>query len=70
MNYIRPFKNPWYTKNVNRRTKGLKFVLAAEREKTRLERERAKEGMEIDGEEKKQEGKEEDEMPTCMYFPI
>ncbi|KAF8519743.1 hypothetical protein BU17DRAFT_47408, partial [Hysterangium stoloniferum] len=45
----RPFKNIYYAKNQNRRTKGLKFVLAAERDKTRQERERLKEAMEVDG---------------------
>ncbi|KAF9268577.1 hypothetical protein L218DRAFT_917443 [Marasmius fiardii PR-910] len=36
----RPFKNPNYTKNVNRRAKNLKNVLAQERERERAERER------------------------------
>ncbi|KZP11665.1 hypothetical protein FIBSPDRAFT_799995 [Athelia psychrophila] len=36
----RPFKNPHYTKNVNRRAKNLKAVLSQERERERLERER------------------------------
>ncbi|OAX41816.1 hypothetical protein K503DRAFT_441468 [Rhizopogon vinicolor AM-OR11-026] len=36
----RPFKNPNYTKNVNRRTKNLKTVLGQERERERVERER------------------------------
>ncbi|KAH7890302.1 YL1 nuclear protein C-terminal domain-containing protein [Phlebopus sp. FC_14] len=36
----RPFKNPSYTKNINRRTKNLKTVLGQERERERLERER------------------------------
>ncbi|KDR73165.1 hypothetical protein GALMADRAFT_251737 [Galerina marginata CBS 339.88] len=35
----RPFKNPHYTKNVNRRAKNLKTVLAQERERERAERE-------------------------------
>ncbi|RDB29987.1 Chromatin-remodeling complex subunit ies6 [Hypsizygus marmoreus] len=58
----RPFKNPNYTKNVNRRAKNLKTVLAQERERERAERERKRlerlEGtsMDIDG--------EEEEMPT------
>lgn len=54
----RPFKNPAYNKNVNRRTKNLKNVLGQERERERSERERRREeGMEVDG--------EEEEMPTC-----
>lgn len=35
----RPFKNPNYTKNVNRRMKNYKAVLAAERERERVMRE-------------------------------
>ncbi|KAH9475809.1 Chromatin-remodeling complex subunit ies6 [Psilocybe cubensis] len=35
----RPFKNPNYTKNVNRRAKNLKAVLGQERERERAERE-------------------------------
>ncbi|EJD55090.1 hypothetical protein AURDEDRAFT_109561 [Auricularia subglabra TFB-10046 SS5] len=35
----RPFKNPNYTKNVNRRMKNFKSVLAAERERERVLRE-------------------------------
>ncbi|KAF9042155.1 hypothetical protein BJ165DRAFT_1485924 [Panaeolus papilionaceus] len=35
----RPFKNPNYTKNINRRAKNLKTVLGQERERERAERE-------------------------------
>ncbi|KAF9527233.1 hypothetical protein CPB83DRAFT_815956 [Crepidotus variabilis] len=35
----RPFKNPNYSKNVNRRAKNLKAVLTQERERERVERE-------------------------------
>ncbi|KAF8898050.1 hypothetical protein CPB84DRAFT_1709935 [Gymnopilus junonius] len=35
----RPFKNPHYTKNVNRRVKNLKTVLGQERERERADRE-------------------------------
>ncbi|ESK93676.1 ino eighty subunit 6 [Moniliophthora roreri MCA 2997] len=51
----RPFKNPNYTKNVNRRAKNLKNVLAQERERERLEREKRMQekaengGMDVDG---------------------
>ncbi|KAI0079153.1 hypothetical protein K474DRAFT_1659448 [Panus rudis PR-1116 ss-1] len=49
----RPFKNPKYTKNANRRTKNLKTVLTQEREKERAERERRRqereERMDVDG---------------------
>ncbi|KAF8965482.1 hypothetical protein BDZ97DRAFT_1812380 [Flammula alnicola] len=38
----RPFKNPHYTKNINRRAKNLKTVLAQERERERVERETRK----------------------------
>ncbi|PAV17007.1 ino eighty subunit 6 [Pyrrhoderma noxium] len=40
LHYARPFKNPAYTKNTNRRTKNLKAVLTQERERERAERER------------------------------
>ncbi|KAF9463743.1 hypothetical protein BDZ94DRAFT_586738 [Collybia nuda] len=51
----RPFKNPNYTKNVNRRAKNLKNVLSAERERERAEREKRKmekdesTAMDVDG---------------------
>ncbi|TFK24593.1 hypothetical protein FA15DRAFT_669462 [Coprinopsis marcescibilis] len=38
----RPFKNPNYTKNINRRAKNLKTVLGQDRERDRAERERRK----------------------------
>ena len=53
----RPFKNPYYVKNANRRTKGIKFVLAAEREKMRL-------AEKIRQERKDRETREEDEGVT------
>ncbi|KAH8096827.1 hypothetical protein BXZ70DRAFT_944718 [Cristinia sonorae] len=46
LHYPRPFKNPNYSKNVNRRAKNLKNVLTQEREKDRAHRERRKEAME------------------------
>lgn len=62
LHYPRPFKNPYYTKNVNRRTKNLKAVLAAERERERQEREKKRqERMQVDG----VASPEEEEMPTC-----
>src|ERR1700761_540452 len=75
----KPFKNPYYTKNINRRAKTLKSVLNAERERERLEREKKREAllkaqapaeggeanMEVDGEEKeKKEGEETEERPS------
>ncbi|TCD66892.1 chromatin-remodeling complex subunit ies6 [Steccherinum ochraceum] len=49
----RPFKNPSYTKNANRRTKNLKNVLTQERERERAEREKRRlekeENMDVDG---------------------
>ena len=71
LHYPRPFKNPNYTKNINRRTKNLKAVLAQERERERAERERRraeKEGtkMDVDGDgDTKQEADDEEEIPTC-----
>jgi INO80 complex subunit C len=47
--YPRPFKNPAYTKNTNRRAKSAKQVLGAEREREKLGREKAKsQGMDVD----------------------
>ncbi|KAF5391129.1 hypothetical protein D9757_003020 [Collybiopsis confluens] len=48
----RPFKNPEYTKNINRRAKNLKNILGQERERERTERERkkAEDAMELDEE--------------------
>lgn len=60
----RPFKNPGYTKNVNRRTKNLKTVLGQERERERVEREKRREDeMDVDGQ-------GEEEMPTCKSCPF
>ncbi|KAG5719372.1 Chromatin-remodeling complex subunit ies6 [Termitomyces sp. T112] len=53
----RPFKNPNYTKNINRRAKNVKNVLSQERERDRLEREKRRQekldgdAMDVDGEE-------------------
>ena len=67
VNHARPFKNPHYTKNVNRRTKNLKAVLTQERERERLEREKRRqereEKMEVDGE--SAEVPLEEDLPTC-----
>ncbi|KAI6044585.1 hypothetical protein EDC04DRAFT_2889653 [Pisolithus marmoratus] len=46
LHYPRPFKNPNYTKNVNRRTKNLKTVLTQERERERAERDRRRQEKE------------------------
>jgi INO80 complex subunit C len=67
----RPFKNPNYVKNINRRTKNLKTVLSQERERERLVREQRKQerlqNMDVDG----QDAPEED-IPTCLFsiFPL
>ncbi|TDL19024.1 hypothetical protein BD410DRAFT_900509 [Rickenella mellea] len=42
----KPFKNPNYIKNINRRTKNLKAVLTQERERERVERERRRQERE------------------------
>lgn len=73
----RPFKNPNYTKNVNRRTKNLKTVLTNERERERAERERKRaereEAMEVDGvpgangtASKLDILEDDEEVPTCV----
>ncbi|KIY50218.1 hypothetical protein FISHEDRAFT_39741, partial [Fistulina hepatica ATCC 64428] len=51
----KPFKNPKYTKNINRRTRNLRAVLTQERERDRQEREKRRaeiqeRGMDVDGE--------------------
>lgn len=40
MHLPRPFKNPGYNKNVNRRAKNMKAIISQERERERAERER------------------------------
>ena len=64
----RPFKNPNYTKNNNRRTKNLKAVLTQEREREKNERERKRQekdaSMDVDGQQP-QEDALEDDLPTC-----
>lgn len=66
MHLPRPFKNPHYTKNVNRRTKNLKAVLTHERDRERADRERRRQekedAMEVDGE--PGDSTPEEEMPT------
>ena len=67
VNSPRPFKNPNYTKNVNRRAKNLKAVLGSERERERTEREKRRqereEKMDVDGE--NAEEQTEEDLPTC-----
>ena len=71
----RPFKNPNYTKNVNRRTKNLKTVLTNERERERAERERKRaekeEAMDVDGAtgdgDSSKPVDDEEEVPTCTF---
>lgn len=67
VNGYRPFKNPEYTKNHNRRAKNLKAVLTQERERERVEREKKRAekqdgtAMDVDGD----TGVEE-EIPTYL----
>jgi len=67
LHYPRPFKNPMYSKNTNRRTKNLKTVLTQERERERTEREKRRaekeDGMDVDGE-ARPTAEEEEEAPT------
>jgi INO80 complex subunit C len=70
----RPFKNPNYTKNINRRAKNLKTVLAQERERERVERERKRAEreemkMDVDGDGgTKRDLDVEDDVPSCLCF--
>ncbi|EKM77540.1 hypothetical protein AGABI1DRAFT_115119 [Agaricus bisporus var. burnettii JB137-S8] len=77
----KPFKNPHYTKNVNRRVKNLKTVLGQEREREKAERERRRQvkseageqapqdTMNVDGETNRAKAVEEDE-ETPTYTSI
>ena len=77
LHYARPFKNPSYTKNNNRRTKNLKAVLTQEREREKNERERRRlereeregneESMAVDGQPSADTLLEED-LPTCQFI--
>lgn len=71
LHYPRPFKNPNYNKNVNRRAKNLKAVLTQERERERVEREKRRqereEKMEVDG---PAEDVPEEDLPTCKWFSL
>ncbi|KAL1731302.1 YL1 nuclear protein C-terminal domain-containing protein [Schizophyllum commune] len=50
LHYPKPFKNPKYTKNSNRRTKNIKAILNQERERDKVELERLRaEKMDVDG---------------------
>ncbi|KIJ15787.1 hypothetical protein PAXINDRAFT_133026 [Paxillus involutus ATCC 200175] len=67
----RPFKNPTYAKNVNRRTKNLKTVLGqerererADRERRRLEREEREQAMDVDGAPALVQAEVEEDVPT------
>jgi len=74
----KPFKNPHYTKNTQRRVKNLKTVLGQEREYEKTNRERCHQArveaeardqfrMHIDGEDVKSQSREDDdETATCV----
>ncbi|KXN85891.1 Chromatin-remodeling complex subunit ies6, partial [Leucoagaricus sp. SymC.cos] len=74
----KPFKNPNYTKNVNRRVKNLKTILGQERERERADREKRRQEkakaeaqgpdkMEVYGEPTKSVASEQDEeVPTYI----
>ncbi|KAI0746469.1 hypothetical protein C8Q80DRAFT_1105088, partial [Daedaleopsis nitida] len=68
LQYARPFKNPNYTKNVNRRTKNLKAVLTQEREREKNERERRRlekeEAMDVDGQTSAEGSTPDEDLPT------
>ncbi|THH11335.1 hypothetical protein EW146_g8079 [Bondarzewia mesenterica] len=70
LNAPRPFKNPNYTKNVNRRAKNLKAVLGQERERERQERERRRQQkeqeMDVDGEPHARNVAIEQDLPTYL----
>ncbi|EIN04710.1 hypothetical protein PUNSTDRAFT_76027 [Punctularia strigosozonata HHB-11173 SS5] len=70
LHFPRPFKNPEYTKNSNRRTKNLKTVLTQEKERERVERERRRaekeQAMDVDheGAPSSKEDDEPEDIPT------
>jgi INO80 complex subunit C len=67
----RPFKNPAYNKNANRRAKNLKNVLTQERERERADRERRRQErearMDVDGDGSAGANADalEEDYPTC-----
>lgn len=75
---IKPFKNPNYTKNFQRRVRNLKTILAQEREYEKADRERHRQvkveteaqeqfKMSVDGEYVHPQTREQDEeTPTCV----
>lgn len=65
MHLPKPFKNPNYTKNVNRRAKNLKNVMSQERERERAEREKRKQEKWESGE-MDVDGAQEEETPTYL----
>jgi len=67
LHHPRPFKNPNYTKNVNRRAKNLKTVLGQEREREKAEREarRLQREAALHAGEPVPEALED--VPTCMH---
>jgi INO80 complex subunit C len=70
LHFPRPFKNPEYTKNANRRTKNLKTVLTQEKERERADRERRRlekeQSMDVDQDSDPSKAyAEEEEVPTC-----
>ena len=77
---IKPFKNPNYTKNFQRRVRNLKTILAQEREYEKADRERHRQvkveaeaqeqfKMSVDREYVHPQTREQDEeTPTCVTF--
>jgi len=75
----KPFKNPHYTKNTQRRVKNLKTILGQEREYEKTDRERCHQArveaeaqerfrMDVDGEGVRSQTREDDEeTATCVY---
>ena len=62
----RPFKNPAYTKNVNRRAKNLKTVLGQERDREKAEREVRRLRKEESTEDNLQASAVIEEVPACQ----
>ena len=74
----RPFKNPGYAKNVNRRAKNVKTMLGQERERERQERERRRlqreQAMDVDGEggagPPDPDALADEDLPSCTSSPV
>ena len=67
LHHPRPFKNPAYTKNLNRRAKNSKTVLGQERDREKTEREMRRLRKEESMKDDPQASAVIEEVPTCEW---